>query len=75
MVKAPEPAITKDTDLPDVEELIGVAESERVKMPELSVDERRGGFDEVEQGLNEKLATQEAARCLRCGLICYRKEG
>lgn len=75
MVKAPEPAITKDTDLPDVEELIGVAESERVKMPELSVDERRESFDEVEQGLNEKLATQEAARCLRCGLICYRKEG
>lgn len=74
-VKAPEPAITKDTDLPDVEELIGGAESERVKMPELSVDERRESFDEVERGLNEKLATQEAARCLRCGLICYRKEG
>ena len=74
-VKAPEPAITRDTDLPDVAELIGVPPSERVKMPELSVDERRGSFDEVEQGLDERLATQEAARCLRCGLICYRKEG
>jgi formate dehydrogenase beta subunit len=74
-VKAPESAITKDTHLPDVEELIGVSESERVKMPELSIDERRESFDEVEQGLNEQLATQEAARCLRCGLICYRKEG
>jgi formate dehydrogenase beta subunit len=74
-VKAPEPAITKDTALPDVEELIGVAESERVKMPELSVDERRGSFDEVERGLDEQLALQEAGRCLRCGLICYRKQG
>jgi len=74
-VKAPEPAITKDTHLPDVEELIGVAASERVKMPELSIDERRESFDEVERGLDEQLATQEAARCLRCGLICYRKEG
>ena len=74
-VKAPEPAITKDTHLPDVEELIGVAASERVKMPELSIDERRESFDEVERGLDEQLATQEAGRCLRCGLICYRKEG
>ncbi|UCG64677.1 MAG: FAD-dependent oxidoreductase [Deltaproteobacteria bacterium] len=74
-VKAPEPAITKEADLPDVEELIGVPASERVKMPELSVDERRESFDEVERGLDEQLATQEAARCLRCGLICYRKEG
>jgi len=44
-------------------------------MPELSIDERRGTFDEVERGLDEQMAQREAGRCLRCGLICYRKEG
>lgn len=28
--------------------------------------------DEVEQGLDEKMACGEADRCLSCGLICYR---
>jgi len=71
----PDNAIRKDTSLPDVDELKGVAISERVKMPELGVDERRGSFDEVEQGLDEKMACGEADRCLSCGLICYRQEG
>jgi homotetrameric NADPH-dependent glutamate synthase len=74
-IRAPEPPITRDTVLPDVEELVGVTESTRAQMPELSVDERRGSFEEVEQGLTEEQARQEAERCLRCGLICYRKEG
>ncbi|MCB2185821.1 MAG: FAD-dependent oxidoreductase [Deltaproteobacteria bacterium] len=48
----------------------------RVKMPELSVDERANSFIEVELGLTEEMARKEAARCLQCGLICYRrKEG
>jgi NADPH-dependent glutamate synthase beta subunit-like oxidoreductase len=74
-IRAPEPAIGKTTELPDVTELILVPESKRAQMPELTVDQRKGSFDEVEQGLDERLATQEAARCLRCGLICYRKGG
>jgi NADPH-dependent glutamate synthase beta subunit-like oxidoreductase len=44
-------------------------------MPELAVSERRGNFHEVERGLDEEMACREAQRCLRCGLICYRKEG
>jgi len=43
-------------------------------MSELGVDERRGNFHEVEQGLDEKMACGEAGRCLSCGLICYRRE-
>jgi len=46
--------------------------AERVKMPELSVDERRMNFNEVELGLTEELAKREADRCLQCGIVCYR---
>jgi NADPH-dependent glutamate synthase beta subunit-like oxidoreductase len=42
-------------------------------MPELTVDQRKGSFDEVELGLTEEQAKAEAERCLRCGLLCYRK--
>jgi homotetrameric NADPH-dependent glutamate synthase len=66
--------ITKDSRLPDVTELIAVPSSERTKMPELNVEERRGNFQEVETGLTEEMASKEAERCLRCGLICYKKE-
>jgi NADPH-dependent glutamate synthase beta subunit-like oxidoreductase len=38
------------------------------------VDERRLGFKEVELGLTEEMAQAEAERCLRCGLLCYRKQ-
>jgi len=74
-ISIPEKAITKDSLLPDVDELKPVPISERVKMPELGVDERRDSFDEVEEGLGEEMASREADRCLSCGLICYRKEG
>ena len=74
-ISPPEKAITKDSLLPDVDELKPVPISERVKMPELGVDERRGSFEEVEEGLAEEMASREADRCLSCGLICYRKGG
>ena len=74
-VRAPEPAITKDTELLDVTELILVPESKRQHMPELTVEQRKGSFDEVELGFSEEQARTEAERCLRCGLLCYRKEG
>ncbi len=65
----------RTTHIHAVDELKGVAISERVKMPELEVNGRRESFDEVEQGLDGKMACGEADRCLSCGLICYRKEG
>ena len=74
-VTLPGTAITPDSDLPNVEELVSITHSSRVKMPELSVDDRGMNFTEVDLGLSQEMADNEAARCLRCGLICYRKEG
>jgi len=45
---------------------------ERVRMPDLTVDERRLNFREVDLGLTEEKALEEAERCLQCGLVCYR---
>lgn len=38
----------------------------RAEMPEISVDERRGNFTEVETGFPEQIALNEAKRCLSC---------
>ncbi|MFX0210787.1 MAG: FAD-dependent oxidoreductase, partial [Candidatus Hodarchaeota archaeon] len=40
----------------------------RVQMPCLSLTDRITSFNEIELGLNEKLAMEEAKRCLRCDL-------
>ncbi|HDZ89270.1 MAG TPA: hypothetical protein ENH37_01155 [Deltaproteobacteria bacterium] len=40
--------------------------SPRAEMPEISVDERRGNFVEVETGFPEDMAVKEAKRCLSC---------
>jgi heterodisulfide reductase subunit A-like polyferredoxin len=40
----------------------------RVPMPELEVDERLDGFQEIEQGYTDELAQAEAARCLACAI-------
>ncbi|MBN2124985.1 MAG: hypothetical protein JW821_11870 [Deltaproteobacteria bacterium] len=40
--------------------------SPRAGMPEISVEERRGNFLEVETGFPEEVAVQEAKRCLSC---------
>ncbi|MDI6786341.1 MAG: NAD(P)-binding protein [bacterium] len=39
----------------------------RQKMPELNLDERLASFKEVELGLDEHQAQEEANRCLKCG--------
>ena len=74
-VGVPDNVITQKSTLPDVEEIYTVNASDRVHMPELTVDERRLSFKEVELGLEEAMAKGESDRCLRCGLLCYRKEG
>lgn len=43
-------------------------ESQRVPMPHLPLEERFKNFREVEMGYTEKMAVQEARRCLRCDL-------
>ncbi len=40
--------------------------TERAEMPEISVDERRGNFTEVETGFPEEVALKEAKKCLSC---------
>jgi heterodisulfide reductase subunit A-like polyferredoxin len=40
--------------------------SPRAEMPEITVDERRGNFVEVETGFPEDMAVTEAKRCLSC---------
>ena len=40
--------------------------SERAVMPEISVEERKGNFVEVETGFPEEVAVREAKRCLGC---------
>ncbi|MFO8072243.1 MAG: FAD-dependent oxidoreductase [Polyangia bacterium] len=59
-------------ELPGVDEGVELERSDRVEMPELSIDERRLNFEQVELGLSEEMARKEAARCLQCGLVCYR---
>lgn len=44
----------------------GDVPTERAEMPEISVDERRGSFTEVETGFPEDMAVTEAKRCLGC---------
>jgi NADPH-dependent glutamate synthase beta subunit-like oxidoreductase len=40
----------------------------RSDMPEIEVERRRAGFDEVELGLGVAAAVEEAKRCLRCDI-------
>ena len=40
--------------------------SKRAEMPEISVKERQGNFEEVETGFPEGVAVAEAKRCLSC---------
>ncbi|WP_148138003.1 NAD(P)-binding protein [Candidatus Formimonas warabiya] len=44
---------------------------ERAKMPAISLDARKNNFQEVELGLSEEGAQEEARRCLKCG--CYER--
>ncbi|HEX3029681.1 MAG TPA: NAD(P)-binding protein, partial [Clostridia bacterium] len=40
---------------------------ERAKMPAIPLEERKNNFREVELGLSEEKAREEARRCLKCG--------
>jgi NADH-quinone oxidoreductase subunit F len=48
---------------------------DRPEVSRLGVDQRRGNFQEVEQGLSEDQAVWEARRCLRCDLESSRLKG
>jgi hypothetical protein len=65
------------TNLLDVTEIHGVSLSERGRPPAsdlYAVGERTWIFPKESPGFDEPTAKKEAARCLQCGLICYRRE-
>ena len=73
-VEAPFNMIRKNSRILSLEELEPVSEIPRQKMPELSQEEQANDpAAEIELGLSEEQALQEAKRCLQCGLICYRR--
>jgi len=45
-----------------------IAEQPRISMPVLSPEDRKGSFQEVVLGYTERMAMEEARRCLRCDL-------
>jgi NADPH-dependent glutamate synthase beta subunit-like oxidoreductase len=42
----------------------------RAQMPRLEPEARLDNFNEVQQGLTEEMAVQQAKRCISCGLAC-----
>ena len=51
----------------------GIETATRVPMPEIEMERRLEGFDEVALGLSETDAGREASRCLTCG--CRKSDG
>ena len=49
----------------------GVGHLDKVAQPELDPHERITNFEEVDLVLTEELMKAEAARCMRCGTVCY----
>jgi len=44
-----------------------IEETPRAAMPELPLEQRVKGFEEVELGFSEQVAVKEAGRCMNCG--------
>lgn len=53
------------------EELSHVSRQPQEKMPELTPEERKANFKEVELGLTDQQAQDEPQRCLECGCVEY----
>ena len=64
-------ALTENTVVQDVKEIQSVHQLPRQIMPLRVVTE--DSVNEIEKGFTKEMATIEANRCLRCGLICYKK--
>jgi NADPH-dependent glutamate synthase beta subunit-like oxidoreductase len=67
----PATVLTPDKIIQNVTALEPVKSSSRTLMP-LNPGPRHGR-EELEVGFDESMARREAGRCLRCGLICYRR--
>ncbi|MDD2603941.1 MAG: RnfABCDGE type electron transport complex subunit B [Desulfobacterales bacterium] len=67
----PENVLTPYAVVQNIDHVEGVAPVPREIMP-LCHETGPGAEMEIEQGFDEAQARREAARCLQCGLICYR---
>ncbi|SMC27338.1 electron transport complex, RnfABCDGE type, B subunit [Desulfacinum hydrothermale DSM 13146] len=73
-VAAPPGMIRRSTRVLTVDTLEPLSPQPREKMPALSpVEQMANPEAEVELGFSEEQVRREAQRCLRCGLICYRR--
>ncbi|MBU1181558.1 MAG: FAD-dependent oxidoreductase [Proteobacteria bacterium] len=73
-VTLPEKVLTFESVIQDVATVENINKNLRQIMPLSSVKELYKG-SETEKGFTEEMAGREAARCLKCGLICYEKSG
>lgn len=73
-LELPETVVTPSTWVQNVHEVHEVKPFARRIMPLTTAQELpRAG--EIEKGFSPEVASQESARCLQCGLICYRHAG
>jgi len=73
-IEAPSNMIRKYTTVLNLNQIEPIPSIPRQKMPELPIEERVLNPDaEIALGYSEEQAKEEAQRCLRCGLICYRR--
>jgi hypothetical protein len=68
---SPETILQPDTAIQNVDHVEAVDPSPRQIMP-LADSRELARHMELEKGFDTAAAKAEAARCLRCGLICYR---
>lgn len=73
-LRAPDNMIRKDTYVLNLDKLEPVPSKSRLKMPESALEKRvNDPHLEISAGYSEEEAVKEAKRCLKCGLICYRR--
>ena len=71
-ITVPENLLTPHSLIQKVDHLEGVNTVPRIIMPLSSISDPETS-EELEKGFTEEMARKEAARCLQCGLICYKK--
>jgi NADPH-dependent glutamate synthase beta subunit-like oxidoreductase/NAD-dependent dihydropyrimidine dehydrogenase PreA subunit len=71
-VSVPENLVTPQSLIQNIDHLEAVKAVPRVIMPLNSAADPETA-EELEKGFSEEMASKEAARCLQCGLICYKK--
>ncbi len=73
-VEPPSNMIRKYTSVLNLYQIDPIPSTPRHKMPELPIEQRILDPDaEIALGYSEEHALEESRRCLRCGLICYRR--